>query len=251
MHPNIQLYDFTLRSMEQWFDVLASKVPQPVRVKFGESFTYRFAERTPQQAILQKLARCISTLDAAHILLLNGLVQEQGAMQRILDELNEDVAFIAGGLLKEWTKHHSDLLDAFYQEEFDDPQNPPNSVQKRPMRRADKIRAFNARVLGDGDPSTQVKNVRFIQKTYSGYVHPTSPHIMDMYGGEPPRFHLRGMLGTSRATEHLYDIWNYFYRGIGTFAIASYALDEKKLGDHIQEAKNEFERLSIRERVKD
>ena len=37
---------------------------------------------------------------------------------------------------------------------------------------------------------------------YSGYVHAASPHIMEMYGGNPARFHVRGMHGTPRQDEH-------------------------------------------------
>ena len=54
---------------------------------------------------------------------------------------------------------------------------------------------------------------------------------MDMYGGNPPDFHLKGMLGTYRATEHLHDIWNYYYRAIGTFGIAAHALGKVEIGN--------------------
>jgi hypothetical protein len=56
--------------------------------------------------------------------------------------------------------------------------------------------------------------------TYSGFVHGASPHIMDMYGGTPPHYQLRGMLGTARVNEHAADLWNCVYRSIGSFGLS-------------------------------
>ena len=42
-----------------------------------------------------------------------------------------------------------------------------------------------------------------------------------MYGGNPPHFHVRGMLGTPRMVEYERDIWNYFERGMADFVIAA------------------------------
>lgn len=246
MHANFRLYEDTLRSMEVWHAALSASVPQPVLVPFGDSHVYRHIEQTPQQAIVQKLARIVSGLDAAHLLLLRGLFQEQGAMQRILDELDEDAMFLSNGLIHGWTDRHAEFLEAFFQEEFDNPQDPANSTQNRPMPRRDKIRAFIAKMMGGGDPSGAIKATRTLSKGYSGFVHAASPHIMDMYDGDPPRFHLRGMLGTGHASSHLHDIWNSFYRGVMTYALAAHALGNLQLANKIMAFKLEFERLSGR-----
>jgi len=63
-----------------------------------------------------------------------------------------------------------------------------------------------------------------LSKTYSGYVHAASPQIMDMYEGNPPRFHTQCMLGTPREPDHRRDIANYYYRSTSAFTIAARAL---------------------------
>jgi len=42
-----------------------------------------------------------------------------------------------------------------------------------------------------------------IYRTYSNYVHAKYPEVMDLYGGRPGRFHLRGMSGTPKDAENL------------------------------------------------
>lgn len=73
---------------------------------------------------------------------------------------------------------------------------------------------------------------------------PPLPHIMDMYGGNPPKFHMRGMRGTERHREHRADLWNYFYRSIISSAFAAKAFGDEALFAKIHEFTREFERLS-------
>jgi hypothetical protein len=41
-----------------------------------------------------------------------------------------------------------------------------------------------------------------IYLNFSNYVHGRYPEAMDMFGGEPPKFHLRGMGGTPKDDEN-------------------------------------------------
>ena len=50
------------------------------------------------------------------------------------------------------------------------------------------------------DTSTLLSNVYL---TLSNYVHARYPEVMDMYGGDPKRFHVDGMLGTPKDIENL------------------------------------------------
>ena len=86
------VYEQVLTYMERIVDDLARRVPQPQFVeKFG---AFRHVEKSICQAIVQKLARMVSTLHAARLLCNHGFVQEQAALQRILDEIQEDVLFL-------------------------------------------------------------------------------------------------------------------------------------------------------------
>jgi len=89
------------------------------------------------------------------------------------------------------------------------------------------------------DPSTHQKLIRTISKAYSGFVHGASPHIMDMYGGNPPHFHTKGMLGTHRMEEHADDLWNYVYRSFISHILVGKAIGAERhveiLTNHLHE----------------
>lgn len=231
------LYDKTLINMETSHAALAARVRAPEAVPLGQGLVFRYRDRDIHQALIQKLARVVSGLHAARLLMTNGFVQEQAALQRMLDEFNEDIVFLAYGVISgNITDLHREYLAAFYQEEFDNPGSAIASTQNRPMISRQKIRAYLSRIEAKAlDPSSRVDVMRTVQKVYSGFVHGASPHIMDMYLGSPPRWHLRGMLGTIRAGEHREDLWNAFYRSIGSFALTAKAFgDEVLFGSVLQ-----------------
>ena len=87
-----------------------------------------------------------------------------------------------------------------------------------------------------------LKLYRTLSKAYSGYVHGASPHIMDMYGGNPPRFHTAGMLGTPRMAEHSDDLWNYMYRSFISHMTAAKVFGAEEQLKVMHEWKTVFEK---------
>lgn len=242
--PQNPLYDEALTHMERTVHLLANRVPQPQSIPYNDSFVFRHIERTVHQALVQKLARLVSSLHATRLLMTHGFVQEQAALQRVLDEIQEDVTFLASGIIfNNWTTLHDEYLSAFFEEEFD-AETAMSSTQKRPMISRKKIRAWIASLENGLDQSTGVELTRTISKTYSGYIHAASPHIMDMYGGNPASFHMHGMLGTPRHAEHRADLWNYFYRAIIAVAFAAKAFGDDELFATIKNFSDEFSRIS-------
>ena len=241
-----QVYEEVLIFMEQCVNSLNEQVPPPRRILYKESFVFRHVEKSPRQAIAQKLARMVSTLHAAYLLLNHGFVQEQATLERVLDEIQEDVCFLSYGIIFGDLNDslHKTYLDAFFQEEFDS-EDPMNSTQKRPMVPRKKIRAYIARKdreTAGREPTEGVRLYRMLSKAYSGYVHAASPHIMDMYGGNPPRFHMKGMGGTKVHRTHKEEIWNYFYRGLTTLSFAAKAFSNSGLSGKISARAKEFEK---------
>jgi len=233
--------------MENTVHALANRVPPPQLIPYKDSFVYRYVEKLIHQALIQKLARLVSSLHASRLLMEHGFVQEQASLQRMLDEMQEDISFLSFGVIHgDTTPLHQSYLDAFFEEEFD-AETALASTQKRPMIPRRKIHAYLARIEGAPlDPSRGVELSRTVSKAYSGYVHAASPHIMDMYSGDPPSFHLRGMRGTERHDIHRADLWNYFYRGLAAFAFAAKAFGDEKLFEKVHEFMREFEHLSGR-----
>jgi hypothetical protein len=205
-----QLYRQALGIMHQTFDILTRKAGKPQRQPMGKGFVYRYKEKSIYQAIVQKLARVLTGLQAISILNRAGLLQEQAALQRILDEFQEDIAFLCFGIIfNDMTELHKEYLAAFYEEEFDDPESAIRSTQKRLMIPRKKIRAFVSKVRGGGyDQSSMIEVGRTISKIYSGYVHGASPHIMELYFGSPPQFHISGGIDSPLYRDHTEDLLN-------------------------------------------
>ena len=134
-----QLLIDTLPEMDRALEDLVRLVPPAQQVKFKNGFVFRHAEKLTQQAIVQKLSRIPSGLRAAQILCDTGYFQEQGALQRIIDEISEDVIFLSLPILfgKEEDAHRN-YLNAFFAEEFD-PFSGNSISEQRPMVPRKKI----------------------------------------------------------------------------------------------------------------
>ncbi len=241
------LFAQTFHHLDKAFRRLESMVPPPQKVRHGDSFVFRYRERTIHQAMVQKLARVVSGLHAAQLLCENGLLQEQAAVHRIVDELNEDIWYLAFAVIKnDQTELHRTYLEAFYQEEFD-ATTAIESSQGRSMVKRQKIRAYVAQVdLSGIDPSTGVAHSKTIHSGYSGFVHGASPHIMDMVDGNPPRFRIHGMAGTSLHETHRDDLYNPFFRAIVAFAIVAKAFGDEELFQNLRAYHLEVDKLSGR-----
>jgi len=238
-----ELFQNTLTFMEGALNHLAKQVTPPKRLPYKDSFVYRYKEQSVLQAIVQKLARMVSCLHSARVLSEYGLFQDQAALQRMLDEFHEDILFLIYGLTSDKiTPLHESYLKEFYEEEFDHENSSLESTQKRGMVPRKKIRAYISKIEGkDLDPSRAVEVSRTLGKAYSGYIHGASPHIMEMYGGNPPHYHVSGMLGTPREDKHRCDLWHYFYRGILSFGFASKAFGDQVLFEKVIEFRNHLE----------
>jgi len=165
----LQYYAAAADLCEQAHGRLAAKVSPPRLVRVAGRLAFRCVEKTPQQAIVLKCAAAISRLRASHVLLQAGFVQEQGAMHRLIDETNEDIWFLALGLIKgEQTPQHAQFLEAFYTEEFNDANDVVGSRNSRNLVPRRKIRAFIARAGGSDDPHRDGQVSEAVGSMYSG-----------------------------------------------------------------------------------
>jgi hypothetical protein len=69
-----EMFDQTLQNMEECHGALAARVHQPKAVAYGDGYVFRYHERNVHQALVQKLARVISGLHAARLLLAHGFL---------------------------------------------------------------------------------------------------------------------------------------------------------------------------------
>lgn len=218
-------------SLENAFRQIESKVSQPTLQAWGESYVFRYEERTIQQAIVQKLARLISGLHSIQVLLENGLFQEQGTIQRVVAEIDEDIQFLSIAVIRrDITERHKQYLEHFYAEEFSDPSDILKSHESRGMLKREWIREYIHRMTLSAKDANRAKLVdKLLTKAYSGFVHAASPHIMDMCGGVPPRFDVSGRFKDLRYASQRRDAMNYFYRSVLTMALAANAFQDDGL----------------------
>src|SRR5438067_385363 len=104
-----------LAVLERAFRVLERQVPPPRFTRSPSGMSLRYSERLIEQALIQKLAHQISGLHAIRTLLAAGLVQEQAVIQRTLDEIGEDIQFLAMAAVSgEQTNLHQEYLEYFW-----------------------------------------------------------------------------------------------------------------------------------------
>lgn len=129
-----ELYNEAINLMAKSFLILEKMIEPPGRVAIGGLYTYRYKDETIYVAILLKLARTITGLKAIFSLNDLGLLQEQAAVQRISDELTEDISFLTQAIIfNDKTELHCKYLQAFFEEEFEKGKTATESGQKRPM----------------------------------------------------------------------------------------------------------------------
>jgi hypothetical protein len=243
----LQYYAAAADTCERAHGRLAAKVPPPQLVGVAGRLAFRCVEQTPQQAIVLKCAAAISRLRASHVLLRAGFVQEQAAMHRLIDETNEDIWFLALGLIKgSPTPQHAQFLEAFYAEEFADAKDVVASRNSRNLVPRRKIRAFIARAGESKNPHRDAAVSESIGSMYSGFVHGAAQHILVCFGGEPPRFHLNGLLGTPLIEEHEEDGWNYAFRTLQAHQLAALTLQDEQLAHELGDAVQAFQRSTGR-----
>ena len=175
---------------------------------------FRHETLTESLACYLKGIKCISTLNASIVLLRHGYTQEVGALCRMVDDFCNEIFFL---LLPQGNDGFSGdqirFLENFFQEEFDKPADPLGSVQKRDTVAVKKIHAtFGKLAAGELNPSDAQELLRTVHQAFSGYVHGAYPHIMEMYGGNPPQFHVTGMLDTPRIPEWRGQVIGYVQR---------------------------------------
>ena len=243
----MSIYQETNEFLVKCFHELEAPVPPPVPTQLGSHVALRYNIHQLEIAIIQKLARYVSGLNASLLLLEAGYTQELGALFRTLDEFHEDIAFLALPIVGdiEFTDTHSKYLENFFQEEFDNPDNAILSTQKRETIPRKKIRAVIANSGQNGlNPHDSRELSRTISQVYSGYVHGASCHICEMIGGEPLRYHLSGMPGTYRQSEFIYNYWDYAYRGLITTVLAAKALGDGEIVDKAYKFIEHFENVT-------
>lgn len=217
MKMEIDLYlNNTLSELESLYHQMHQQIEAPVFFDDGNYPRFRYRNISESLSCFLKGIKIISTLKASLVLLREGYAQEVGALCRMIDDFCNEIFFLLvpqNG--DKFSKDQIRFLEDFFQEELDEPRQPLKSAQKRVNVPVRKIHSTFGKLAGNElNPSDAKELLRTTHQAFSGYVHGAYPHIMEMYGGNPPSFHMSGMLGTPRIQEWRKQILGYVYRTV-------------------------------------
>ena len=235
-----------LQALEEHFPSIVECVDPPVLTMRDGHPVYRYEEQAVEQALVQKGARVISGLNASFVLLQSGHLQELRAIYRMLDEFGEDIVFLCDIIATgKSTELQEQYLTDFWAEEFDIDGKPFQSSQKRKTVSRSKIHAAIVRQKNyEVNPSDGQEIHRTTARAYSGYVHAASPHIMEMYGGAPAKFHIGGMLGTPPFSFAKGEALTYFYRGLLSVTFVAFYLGCSDAAESLRAIKSRVEEIT-------
>lgn len=216
--------------------------PPIVTAKDGIAF-FRYRQHSDSLLCFLKGIKLLSTLNAALVLRRSGYAHEVNALCRMADDfINEIVFMIVPRQGDKLSRDQERFLAEFFQEEFADNQYVLGSNNPRDIVPRRKIFAAYAQALPPIiNSSDACDTLTTIHKALSGYVHGAYPHIMEMYGGRFPRFHVRGLLNSSRELESEGQLISYIYRCIMVSELVARKLGLTDTEKKIRAVLEEFE----------
>lgn len=238
--PCVELLDQTTQE-------IATSIPPPTTIHDPVYPRYRYHTLTPSHFCLLRAVRVVSALESCILLWNSGHVQEVGVIGRTIIDFLHDIVFIleeqpSGGLSPIQEK----LLNEWAKEPLINPAIPFEGTTIRTEVSRQKINAGVARVINVINPHDQQKMLEILEKTYSGYVHANYAQVMEMYGGNPPHFHTRGMQNTPRISEWRGFLTTQLHHALSVFTFMSYRLGLAVKAQILLSARQGFEQAMER-----
>lgn len=232
-----RLLEDTAIAIEQCIQELAENFERPYLNEQNGYPAFRHKSKHDLLASYLKGVRIVSNFNAALVLLRAGHVQEVYVLCRAIDEAAEDITFLATPLGENGASDDQKrFVNEFFQEEFSDPSNPVKSQQKRDRVSRKRIHAALSRLpVKESNPSRMQEIASTLHHTYSGFVHGAYGHIMELYGGNPGRFHTSGMNNTPRISECETQLVNYLYRALLALEVIALRSNRKDISQRLLE----------------
>ena len=195
--------------LEKLVHACAARLPAPLRYHSGkEHHGFRYGKPHTEHFCLLKAVRAVSVANAAIELARSGYAQEICVLIRILVECTTHIEFVlsardeAGTLEPAAGKYVRDFFADYARNDatdFKKAQVPQKMVHE--MLGAELDRFVQQRNPEYRGASAETYSRTYL--TFSNYVHAKYPETMELYGGQPEHFHLRGMRGTPKDAENL------------------------------------------------
>jgi len=200
-----------LDPLERFLEVFAQSLPVPFFYHSGfQHVGFRYGKPDLRHFCLLKGIRAVSALNASIVLVRAGYTQELYVLLRTVVEFKSHIEFVLsargedGALEAGVERHIQQYFSDFRRNSPEDYKRPKlrqgevhESVGK--MYTSDLNRSCNEKRFENVVPEKLLSNIYL---NFSNYVHGRYPETMDLFGGEPPKFHLRGMSGTPKDDEN-------------------------------------------------
>lgn len=209
--------------LEKLLHALAEQLPPPLWYHSGkEHFGFRYGKPDERHFCLLKAVRAVSALNAAIELAGRGYAQEILVLMRTIFEYTSHIEFVlsapdrTGRLTPAAAKYVQEFFDDYARNDMEDFKR--IGINQRTVHKQLGAELDNLAHEGGHDPAKVKAEDLYahIYLTCCNYVHGKYPEIMDLYGGKPGHFHLRGMSGTPKDAENL----EFIEMAVGTVANA-------------------------------
>jgi len=215
--------------LEAVIEMFSDLLPAPKLYVSPTDRGFRFEQPDVRHFCLLKAVRVVSALNAAFELARDGYTQELATLMRTLVECTRHIEYV---LDIDDSEPHRANVEKYLREFFDDAVRDPEADIKGVLIRDNKIneqlgKTLDRIVAQYGDTQDRVPADRLLWKSsraFSFYVHARYPECMDLYGGRPGRFHLRGMSGTPKDHENLETLDTFITAASTTFVIMVQAI---------------------------
>jgi hypothetical protein len=158
-----------------------------------EKSTFEYHEDTIEVACILKLIRTVQSLYSMELLFQNGLFIDMSTLFRCVDDCVSEIYFLLENYPK-MSRNVIRFLDEFFSKKVD--KGIPDYPQPVEMK---KIQNAMIRVLLGRDDFESIERKKRIHKIFSGYIHSSYSHIMEMFGpkGDFQRFNIDGIKSES------------------------------------------------------
>ena len=182
-------------------------------------------------------------LSAAEILHSHGHVGEQAMLHRVIGELHDGLNFLILAEFDSLSDLHKRYLDNFFQETFDSSDTRSPMPKRRVVSRKD-MRTYVIDQI-ESHKNTKLSDIvrQASQKLYnihSRYIHANSPQIMTHYGGNPPKFNMRGWKGPLGRSDFRHLLRDYHFRSLAILYLASVKLGDFELREEVKRMLNRY-----------
>lgn len=230
-----------LERLEQHYHVMADALGPPELITQGRESWLRYPKQSDSLLCLLKGVKLVSTLNAALVLLHHGHFHEVAALCRMADDFILEILFMRRTLNGDKrSQAQEQFFSDFFQEEFEDIEDPLGTSKARNTVPRKKISAAFSQIVSGGLNPSDAQNVATItHRTLSGYIHGSYVHILELHDGK--RFHMSGMPGTLQEDYWRQMLIGSVYQGIIASECISRKIGPREVESHIQTLRAEYE----------